>query len=118
MGTASLVSVIRSSIAAQNRETALVSCHRGWDGTITQDTVLQGVMERFTAIGKGDQIAGGMTFQRKGLSHVNLVRKDSQGRENIVLTNMFGDSEAYCRDTFHSHEVKEIGAWMQEHVYH
>ena len=118
MNTASLVSVIRDGIATQNRETALVSCHRGWDGDIDQDTIAQGVMERYRALGRAYAVEGGVAFRRTGLGNVALVRLGALDLELEVISLRQGVVRVVDHDTFHSHEVSDITAWMQEHVYH
>ena len=113
-----MVSVIRDGIATQNRETALVSCHRGWDGGIGKDTIAQGVMERYRALGRAYAVVGGVAFRRTGLGNVALVRLGASGIELEVISMRQGVVHVVDHDTFHAHEVNEIGAWMQEHVYH
>lgn len=108
---------IKNSIAEQDKVVALKCCHRGWDGAITQDTIAQGVMERYRAMGLQDKVEGGVAFVRSGLNEVKLVKKTSFNIELDVIRfhngYITGDE-----NLFHPKEIQQIGKWMQKNFHH
>lgn len=118
MPNVSLVDAVRFSAMEQDREVSLHNCHTGWEGAITADTILQGVMERYRAMGAVDKVAGGVAFRRRSLKHVELVMKTSFDIELVLMSVNDGLVTVKDRDFFHKHEVDDITAWMLENVYH
>jgi hypothetical protein len=85
---------------------------------MSSDTILQGVMERYRAMGAADKVAGGVAFRRRSLKHVELVMKTSFDIELVLLSNRDGHVTVCDRDYFHQHEVDDIASWMLASVYH
>lgn len=123
---------ITQSVAEQDRKIALYCCHRGWDDAIDADTIRDGILTRFRALGKPLE-----SVHIKRTSLVRVTVQDNAGNElihwqrcanrpiadraNLVIE--LGDKEylwvrpAY-RDFFHLHELQEMGLWLLENFYH
>ena len=69
----SIVSSVRQEIKDQDHHEALIQFHAGWDGIITQDTILQGLMARYHALGKAVIVESGVRIAREDLKSVSIM---------------------------------------------
>jgi hypothetical protein len=137
-----LHSAIRSSIQEQDRQEALVAFHRGWDDGITEDTILQGLMARYTACGKQGVIDEGLRMNRPNLSTVEVFARESllkaSGERRLARVKrvsssgvsstsyltmgykVFGDYAIWVShpDLWNEKELEEVSEWLMENYHH
>lgn len=137
----SLVNAIRRSVRDQDIEMALTSFHKGWDGEIDEDTILQGLMFRYSACGKSNVVREGVRIERHSLDVVVIEAKSSRDlvngtrrlltvrrlhryseRTHLISTGYrtFGDysiSTAHP-ELWHDEELEEVGKWLMENFHH
>lgn len=127
-----LINHLNAGVAEQNREVALENCLKTWDDSLDLETILQGILARFKAIGM--PIEGGIRANRRGLDHIQIespqgpfiwVSKyqssryvgtgyafDAEGGKVVVLMTTPTDVKV-----FHNHELETMARWLLENFH-
>lgn len=138
----SIQNAIKDSVKKQDRIIALETFHRGWDDGISEDTILQGLMDRYTACNKQRVIDEGLRLDRPNLSTVDIFahasllkasgerrlarikRVSSSGVTSVSYLTMgykvFGDYAIWVShpDIWNETEMTEVSKWLMENYHH
>lgn len=113
----SLTATVLASITEQNRITALENCFHSWDGEIDDDVILQGIHDRYIAMGKPLE---GIQVRRHSLHKVCV--SDTKGRDLLTVLD-YPDVQTHSvhalhKDLFHTEELKVLGKYLVDNVHH
>lgn len=129
-----LINHLNAGVVEQNREVALENCLKTWDDSLDLETILQGVMERYSAVGLKLYVEGGLRATRKGLNHVVLETPTAQLISVSVYQHLKSSPYGYCFQTeqgnvivyvteevgvtvFHNHELETMARWLLENFH-
>lgn len=113
----SLVTTILSSVYEQNRVIALENCFSSWDGEIDNDVIIQGIHDRYIAMGKPLE---GLCIRRHSLYKVTV--SDTKGRDLFTVLDypdiQSHDVIAIHQKFFHAKELKVLGRYLADNAHH
>lgn len=131
---ATIMSAIRTSVLEQQKHIALINCVEGWDGAVTAETVIQGIQDRYAAMGARSPA---LRLQRTDLKTVVIETRTrvigyfvkSEGcdvplgkiMDSTRVTLDSGDSAwvwLECPHFFNTVEVKQMAEFLLNEFHH
>lgn len=134
-----LMTAINNNVNDQDRIQALECCHKGWDGNIDANTILDGIVARYSAF--DNPIVGAtLSIRRLNLMTVGIVQ--TIGDQTVALLEFETVDVDTARgsvdvsifripntrkclrvkvndiDYFHPEELEEMGTWLLANFYH
>lgn len=111
-----LTSHVIEGMKEQARQTALFDCFKSWDGDTDLEVILQGLHDRFKAIGKEVKE---LSVKRSSLSKVHLYADD------VEICTILGFNDGKVPKTFwlidkpvSYAEDNHMATWLSENFYH
>lgn len=133
-----LMTSINANVNEQDRVRALECCYKGWDGSITVDTILEGIAARYGAF--DNPIVGTrLSIRRQDLRTIDVVYVVEHSTPMIEFRIVDVDSVRGAADVsifripntrtclsvrvadvdyFHESELEEMGRWLLGNFYH
>lgn len=110
-----LMTCIKNSIEAQDAVIALKDCVTGWDGTVNEETILQGILDRYQAMGASDVVEYGIRMERTSLRTARIVAKGG-----ITIMAFYTSLVPHILDPsfFRQEEINKIKKFMLEEFHH
>ena len=113
----SLTATVLASITEQNRVIALENCFHSWDGEIDDEVILQGIHDRYIAMGKPLE---GIQVRRHSLYKVTI--SDTSGRDLFTVLDYPAIQShnviAIHQKFFHQKELKVLGRYLADNAHH
>jgi hypothetical protein len=125
---------IMDSVQNESRIVALTDCLHTWDGNISEDVIVQGIMARYAALGTPLQ---GLRLSRPSLTNVKVIGLSQEGKTFTVLSFRVNEHKysftgtveqeygtkvlcatSSCEDYFHKEEISKMGVWLLENFHH
>ncbi len=132
--TVQLAKVIVNSIESQKTVIALENCLKSWDDCIDNDTITQGIFDRYSAIG---QPLKGLRVLRDSLKVIRITGLNNNGDEVDIMYFSLNSTKFFYKDTlefnfndkillclptnkdfFHDEEIETIGRYLMSSFYH
>lgn len=124
-----LVNHLNAQVVEQDRHVALVDCFKTWDEELNLEVILQGIMDRYNAIGMQFVVKHGLKVIRPELNEVKILARygslititrfrhlkktdaayQYHDDENVVGVYIARNEN---NEIFHDHEMETMAKWL------